>query len=357
MKRVLLLTNELNSSNGWATLGYELYQCLTNILDLVVLTEQDADNEITTDKVLPLLPPQKGKVYLLLRYVYLFLTLPIHRVDVIVCNVERSLPLAVLLKLRFRCPVILLGAGTYIYYPFVASSKKILTTLLLRHIDRLVVISHYTKKRVREFYHGEIEVITLGVNTTRYFPLAHVPKELAFVFVGELKKRKGIQYLLQAFERVLQDVPTCKLYCVGATQLYEKRLQDLACSEHIVFTGKISHEELLAYYSRAIAHVLPSVNTKTAFEGFGLVHLEANACGIPTIGSRDCGNEDAIVDGVTGFLCPQKDVDCLYQKMKLLATNQALRERMGRQAFEYARTHTWDVVGQKFLQVIEHVAG
>ena len=354
---IVFLTNELTHVNGRATTGYELCDYLIKQqFDVRILTYQGARNDPIAEHIFPVLPAQKPQIL-----PYCLKTLfraPVKRADLVICNLEEFLPLAVLLKFKLRSKAVLIGQGTYIYYPFVRPAKKHFARLLLRQLDLLVVPSRYTHDKVREFFQGRMAVINWGVNPARHFPVKDVAKEPAFVFVGELKARKGIYVLLPAFERLRREFPELKLYLVGGTQRYDGAMAELNLPPNVMLTGEIAETTLLsAYYSKAIAHVLPSVSTPDSFEGFGIVHLEANACGIPTIGAFDSGNEDAIVDGVTGFLCPPQDVDFLYEKMKLLVTDAALRERMGAQAYAYAMQHTWHQAGAQLVAALNPLLG
>ncbi|MCP4400628.1 MAG: glycosyltransferase family 4 protein [bacterium] len=354
-QRILLLTNELNSFDGWATVGYELGKYLVKTADVIAVTNQHAGNDTITPQIFPVLDENR---YITLKSLRLLFTKNIRHIDIVLCNIERCLPLAILLKLRFHSKLIVIGHGTYIYRPFATTRKRKFAGLLLRFVDLVLVPSHYTCKKVREFYYGKIEILQWGVDSTRYFPIDGIQKEQAFLFVGELKERKGISYLLQAFAKLAKDFPSMSLYLAGKSNgTYDRLIQELHIADNVKILGQIPHQELLEYYSKAIAHLLPSVNTEWAFEGFGLVHLEANACKVPTIGSLDCGNEDAILDGKTGFLCPQKDVDALYQKMALLATDASLREQLSQQALEHAKKHSWNYVGQQFLAFVTSLDG
>ena len=84
---------------------------------------------------------------------------------------------------------------------------------------------------------------------------------------------------------------------------------------------QLSDDELIDLYSKAMCNVLTSINAGEHFEGFGLIHLEANACGIPSLGSRNSGNESAILDGKTGYLCEQKNVNDIKEKMELIISD------------------------------------
>ncbi len=341
---ILTLTNELNSSNGWATVGYECCKYLQDISDLTILTLRNARNEPLSARIIPALSYQELPVTSLLR---ILPRLSFRRVDLVVCNVEEFFLLAFLLKLLLRSKLVVIGHGSFIYNSFRGSPKR---TRLLQYADRLIVPSRYTRQKIQEFYSQPVEVIPWGVNLQRYFPMPHMEREQACIFVGELKERKGIRPVIQAFQQVGESVPEATLYMVGETRNYSHFFFSSEQTRQVVFTGKVSHQDLLSYYARAKVHILPSVNVQEDFEGFGLVHLEANACGLPTIGSLDCGNEDAIVNGKTGFLCPQEDVACLAQRMTTLLTDSELWERMSQQALEHARQNSWERVGEKLVE-------
>ena len=276
--------------------------------------------------------------------------------DYLICACEKLLPLAALIKIfNKRIKLILIGHGTYMYYPFVKGKRRSIYRFSLRHVDKIIVPSRFTKSKVEEhFSRVDIKVINWGVDTSFFSPVQGIKKEKAFIFVGAQKERKGIEYLFAAFQILIKDYPGVKLYMVGnSNEKYLNLANRLDLQRHIVFMGKVRHEALPEYYSRCLANILPSVNTEIAFEGYGLVHLEANACGIPSIGSTNCGNEDAIVEGTTGFLCPQRDSNCLYERMKTLIENKELWKEMCVKSLRYAQDKSWEAVTRKVIKVLE----
>ena len=93
---------------------------------------------------------------------------------------------------------------------------------------------------------------------------------------------------------------------------------------------------------------MASINRGWRFEGFGLTLLEASAAGLPVVGARGNGSEDAVDDGLTGLLVPQEDVESgLAAALVTLLTDRALAARMGDAGRAKAATHTWaQVAGQ-----------
>ena len=349
VKNILLITNELSTNNGWATVGYYLNKELSKYCDITVLS-QSADknnkyNLITSDHYY--------NFYRLLKdYSNIKKSLGNKNFDLIICNIEPFLPLAVLLKKHFNSKLLIIGHGTYIYFPFVKFPFKYYNKLWIKYVDKLIVPSKFTYNKVKEWYEKEVSIISWGVDIEKYHPI-NIKKEKAFIFVGAQKERKGIKYLLLAFKRLVKDYPDTKLYVVGKkSEIYYNFVKSCKLDKNIIFTGGVSHDELLEHYSKSMAHILPSINAKNAFEGFGLVHLEANACNIPSIGSLDTANEDVLIDGYNGFLCPQKDVEYLYDKMKILIEDEKMYLTMCKNSLNYAKEHTWEKTAENFKKVV-----
>jgi glycosyltransferase involved in cell wall biosynthesis len=92
-------------------------------------------------------------------------------------------------------------------------------------------------------------------------------------------------------------------------------------------------------------------------EGWGVTVLEANACGTPCIGYDVSGLRDSIVDAETGFLVKDGNIEELACMICMVLEDERLRERLSRNAFEYAKNFSWDESAEKFEKIIEEVAG
>ena len=353
MENILLLTNELNRSNGWATVGYYLNEELGKVYNITVVSHiKDNNNNYNLISTYNYYNIFK----LFSDYNSILKKIGNKKFDLIICNIEPFLPLAVKLKRYFKSKLVLIGHGTYIYYPFVKIPFKYYNKFFIKYVDKIIVPSRYTYNKVKEWFKGDnLTIINWGVDTKRYYP-KRVEKELAFIFVGTQKERKGVIYLLKAFKEVLQEYPDVKLYMVGKkSKKYYKYIKNNKLDKNIFFHENATHDELLYYYSKSMVHVLPSVNTNNAFEGFGLVHLEANACGIPSIGTLNTANEEIIIDGYNGFLVPQRDVDQLYSRLKLILEDKDMWKKMCKNSLKYAKEHTWEKTAKKFIEVIEEL--
>ena len=176
-----------------------------------------------------------------------------------------------------------------------------------------------------------------GVNTLRFRPNPQarrtfrkknkIPDEdIVFVYVGRLKRDKGIPELLAAFEKIAKKNSSMWLLLVGPDE--ENLGSFIQASPAIMKTIMVGHTSSPDLYLAASdIFVLPSYR-----EGFGSSVIEAGACGIPAVASRIYGLTDAVVHGRTGLLVTRGDVGELARAMERLGNNRKLRLRMGRVA-------------------------
>lgn len=153
--------------------------------------------------------------------------------------------------------------------------------------------------------------------------------DVLFVYVGRLNVDKGLLELGDAFLKLAKEMPNVYLLIVGPDE--ENVVDQLTgvksiVGDRLVFKSYTDNPEV--EMQPADVFVLPSYR-----EGFGVVVIEAAACGVPAIGSRIYGIIDAIEDGVTGKLFEVGNSVDLYKQMKVLASSSSLRERMGHDAY------------------------
>ena len=118
----------------------------------------------------------------------------------------------------------------------------------------------------------------------------------------------------------------------------------------VAFLGKRRQDTLPYYYSAAEVVVMPS-----HYESFGMVALEAMACGTPVIASQVGGLAFLVQDGVTGYHVPDGDDEALCGKLSDLLGDQSLRERLGRNAAAYAQNYAWDKIATQIVGVYKDV--
>ena len=185
-----------------------------------------------------------------------------------------------------------------------------------------------------------VEVIHPGVN-----PVAPVPAgepaspEPYFLYVGRLKRYKGVDVAIRALAKVREVLPAVTLHIAGSgDDLGRLRTvaQRLGVEDGVRFHGYVPEEEKHGLLTGAVANVFTSPK-----EGWGMTIIEAAARGTPSLASASPGLRDSVHDGVTGFLVPHGDVAALAQRMMALVQDPGLRSRLGEGARQFAATLTW----------------
>jgi len=156
-------------------------------------------------------------------------------------------------------------------------------------------------------------------------------------------------------------MPNIQCVIIGATDAEPKyvaqvkaEIDRLNLNDHIQLLGFIPDDELLRWYGMADVFVLPSMNIGAKFEGFGIALLEASASGCPVIGTRDCGAEDAVVDGETGLLVSQDNINEELPKAILKILNDKhLSQRFGKAGRARALKQTWRSVAKYMMTQYE----
>lgn len=218
----------------------------------------------------------------------------------------------------------------------------------------------------------KIEVVPPGVDLETFHP---VPMEIAkaaigippedtnLLFVGRIEPLKGIDTLFRAM-KLIRDrgamPPHLCLSIIGGDPSHDaaqdnaemERLKalrrELGIDDVVAFLGKRDQDALHDYYTSAQVVIMPS-----HYESFGMVALEAMACGTPVIASEVGGLAFLVRDGETGFHVPDRDPEALADKLQLIINTPALRAKLGRQAAEYAKQYAWPIIAEKIMKVYD----
>ena len=173
-------------------------------------------------------------------------------------------------------------------------------------------------------------------------------------FVGRLVYYKGVEFLVRAMQHVDAHA------VIGSEGPMKDELQQLArdldVARKVTFAGNIPNEDLPCYYHAAAAFCLPSIARS---EAFGIVQLEAMACGVPVVSTRlDSGVVFVNQDGVTGLTVPPQDPGALAAALNRLLEDEALRRKLGGQGRDRVRREfTHDITVNKTLAVYDEALG
>jgi len=261
------------------------------------------------------------------------------------------IPFALQAHRQFKIPLVLNLYGTYAIKTLSGSLASVYKRAY-QAADVIIVPSEHTAQQLSSVFpevQSKIEILPLASSfetATNILPFDK--RQRSAVFVGEIKKRKGVFELLQATKLAIDQDQLDALYVVGniCDENYYTQLLTYVEKEHlssnITFCGKVSDDELSKLYSKSRASVLPSISDGAAFEGLGLVHLESFAYGTPSIGSRNSGSECAISDGKNGLLVSQGDVSKLAASLASLLNDESRWTKFSQNAL--AKTNSWQNV-------------
>ena len=230
-------------------------------------------------------------------------------------------------------------------------SQKICVTSIDygKHSEVSKTIQNVTEK-LREIPNGvDINRFSFGLDQGEIRKRYGIESKKIVLFVGALDSAhyfKGIDYLLRSFAQI-HDKDVC-LIVVGdgdLRQSYIELSQSLNISDRTFFTGRVPDDDLPKYYAAADLAVLPSI---TMGEAFGLVLVEAMACGKPVNASDLPGVGTVVDDGVNGFLVRPRDCEDLATKMRLLLENNEIRVTFGRAGRrKVEEKYSWENIGKK----------
>jgi glycosyltransferase involved in cell wall biosynthesis len=210
----------------------------------------------------------------------------------------------------------------------------------LRNTTRILANSQFTQQCMKREYNLDPAVCYCGVDLDRFHQIHDIQTENCIISVGELTPRKGFDFLIESLANMPIDKrPVLKLACNWVSPDERHYVQELAARNDIKLhiLVKLSTEELVLEYNKAQMCVYTPVS-----EPFGLVPLEAMACGIPVIGVREAGVMETIRHGETGLLV-ERDPKAFATAIESLLGNLPLRKQYGQEGRAYvAKQWSWD---------------
>ncbi|MDR2594678.1 MAG: glycogen synthase [Fibromonadaceae bacterium] len=308
-----------------------------------------------------------------------------HDIDIVHCHTWYSHFAGVLASRLYQVPLVLtthslephrpwkseqLGKGGYAMSCWIEKSAY-------KSADGVIAVSKDMKQDVIELYgvdENKVRVIYNGIDPDFYRPIFDEailkkhgidPHRPFVLFVGRITRQKGISQLIQAIPQI--DKSAQIVLCAGAPDTPElaeecKNLIAHASEKRdgiIWIQEMMHHKELRIIYSHATVFATPSL-----YEPFGIINLEAMACGTPVVGSAVGGIPEIIVEGETGFLVelehksptdfspknPEKFQSNFAEKLNTLLTNPSLTEKMGKEARKRAEfVFSWKSIAKQTM--------
>jgi len=242
---------------------------------------------------------------------------------------------------------------------YAVKNADLLTAIATSTVQEYIDIGVETSKIV-EIYNG-VDLERFKKKCQNIRDLLGIPKEVILILsVGRYHKKKGYEYLLKAMSYVLEKNQNVKCLIIGkGLEILREPIDELNLSKHVIllkqqffhlkndshFMKNVKNDLLLAAYKTCDVFVSSSL-----IEGFSLAVVEAMAAGLPIIATNVSGNEDAVKDGINGFLVDPKNPQAIAEKILLLIQNHQLRKSMGSMSRKLANRYDWEIIVRKYLK-------
>ncbi|MFA6459145.1 MAG: glycosyltransferase family 4 protein [Candidatus Paceibacterota bacterium] len=369
--KILFITTSLDGNDGWSRYSKDVVGAMKKAGHEVLVYEPGKPLEYLANPL---------SIYLLSKKIKK--QIKAFGPDIIHFLVEPYANVATYLK-PGRAKMFMTAHGTFSYIPSLMEDKlkkKIALWNFYRVYKKMagiIAVSRYTSEHMKSMMHtdfgdrlaGEkITVINNGIDLTEYGDTASIvdkgfsnmdtEKKKIILFLGAVKPRKGLIESARALGVYREKYGDKFEYRIAgkcdqeSTYFHELKdeIESAGLEKNTVFLGRVSEEEKRKLYREADVFLMLSVQEGNAPEGFGLVYLEANAYGVPAMGSTHSGAEDAISDGVSGFVVDPKNPDEVAGKLHVLLNE---KSRFSTAARKWAEDHDIAKVTRDIIALYE----
>jgi len=268
---------------------------------------------------------------------------------------------------KARKPFFMGAQGTYGVLPLTYFPERYVLKWCYRRAQHIIVPSSFTKCMIEKYAKAQypIDIIHNGVHFERFAPAVDcsaLRKEYAdkqiLLTVGGLKERKGQDIVLRALQLAKKERPDLFYLLVGEGKWrseLERLAAELGVADSVAFVGNKSGQDLVRYFQACDIYVHTPRVAGLKFEGFGIVYLEASACGKPIVATDAGGIRDAVLDGETGLIAPDEDVPGVANRILKLCADADLRQRLGEAGRKYAQKNDWSFIARQFERLYRAV--
>jgi len=237
----------------------------------------------------------------------------------------------------------------------------------LQRADKIVTDSFFSKKEIIKYYPAyekKIRVVPCGVDVHQFYPMkdereiVRVKQKLKitgdyFLYVGTIEPRKNLYRLIEAYSLVLKKDPSVpSLILAGSNGWLNENLfvliKEKGLEEKVHFTEYVASEDRCALYNGAIGFLFPSI-----YEGFGMPPLEAMACGVPVLVSKEASLPEIVGDA--GIYVNAYEVSSIADGLEKLSTDKKLREKLSQRGLKQAQKYTWKQATEKLYKIYEEL--
>ncbi len=242
-------------------------------------------------------------------------------------------------------------AAGYLGLPYKATKRRMFKETLKR-CDALLV----STKKLGNLYSGlidknKIHHVPIGVDTLVFKPAKSQKGTMTIFTSGLLHKRKGFEYLIRAMPKIIEEVPESELVIAGDgihRSYFEGLVSELDLQKKVRFLGYLPRQIMLRHYQNCSLFCLPSLS-----EPFGMVILEAMACGKPVVATNVGGIPEIVKNGKNGVLVPPRSPEALAKAIVGMLSDKKKLERLGRRSRETAKKYDWEPVVDRIKKIYQ----
>lgn len=236
-------------------------------------------------------------------------------------------------------------------------------------VDLMLANSHFTASMAAPHMDaGKVRVVNPGVDLHEFRDAEALGAELrrqrgwenrlVVLTVGRLDPRKNHVQVIRSVAQLVRKHPQLLYVIAGAGRegvALQALTEELGMRDRVIFAGAVDGPTRLALYGACDLFAMPAIQVGTDVEGFGMVFLEAGACGKPSLAGCVGGQADAVRHERTGLVVDGADRAAVTAALDRLATDNALRKRLGEQARQEVRRYDWPAVVQRTVQLVEEL--
>lgn len=362
-KRIVICTSEFPPGPGG--IGVHAYQLALFLSEndyslTIQAASRDGFNSTKVDKSLPFLikryQANKGLGYRIINSFRFLLSIR-KQADWVILSGSNQLLLTFLVKVISPAKTLIVIHGHEIL--MVTGIRKRILLSSLKLANKVVAVSEFSKKTLLQSgFNKPVSVIPNGISYKEFRGHDQVKGDsssngLILITVGSLTKRKGQHNVIKALPALLKVYRDVEYHLVGTPagqQDLEELADQLEVKSYLRFHGVVNDSEKIRLLSLADIFIMLSENRPDGdVEGFGIAILEANQFGIPAIGSKSTGIEQAIKNNASGVLVNAKNESEIVRAVIEIKDNYQ-KYSMG--SIEWAKKHDWKVVGEMYKKTM-----
>lgn len=228
----------------------------------------------------------------------------------------------------------------------------------LKRYAHVITVSQYTKGLVGMLKLSSVSVIPNGIDYVKWSQQIQLNSllngEPKIITVGHVSERKGQLQVIKQLPELIKHYPDIHYHCVGIPtkkDVFFAEARRLNVASYVTFHGQVTDDELKNFISDSDIFIMLSTETKSGdVEGFGIAIIEANALGVPAIGSGNSGIQDAIFNRHSGIIVDDSDTNGFTEAINTILGS---KDFYSKEARAWAKKHDWSVIINRYIKIIE----